>query len=58
MNYEKLISGLKSGESVLTPTAIQFVDRQPEPYRESRRSSKQNTSRLERSSRLDRSSRL
>ena len=58
MNYEKLINGLKSGDSTLTNTAIQFVDRMPEPYRESRRESKQNISRLERSSRLENSSRL
>ena len=37
-NYEKLISGLKNGNTVST-TAIQFVDRPPELYQQSRRSS-------------------
>lgn len=56
-NYEKLIGGLKTGNT-LNPTAIQFVDRVPELYQQSRRSSNQNTARLEESSRLENSSRL
>lgn len=46
MNYEKLISGLKSGTNVLTNTTVQYGDKAPQSFEDAKRSNQFSSGRL------------